>query len=55
MSHREKGGVDGIMENINKAKNEEGDLVFSMFITTKTGKRIYRKNGRPFCFRAKNK
>lgn len=34
------------------AKNEEGTLVFTMYIT-RNGKRIYRKNGRPFCFRIK--
>lgn len=36
------------------AKNEKEDLIFRMYITTKDGRRIYRKNGRPFCFR-KNK
>lgn len=42
------------MEKTNSsiAKNEEGTLVFSMYIT-RNGKRIYRKNGRPFCFRVK--
>ena len=36
------------------AKNEEGTLVFCMYIV-RNGKRIYRKNGRPFCFRVYNK
>lgn len=40
------------MRDISNAKNEEGTLVFTMYIT-RNGKRIYRKNGRPFCFRIK--
>ena len=42
------------MEKTNSsiAKNEEGALVFCMYIV-RNGKRIYRKNGRPFCFRVK--
>lgn len=35
------------------AKDEEGELVFRMYYTTKDGRRVYRSNGRPFCFRIK--
>lgn len=38
--------------NSSIAKNEEATLVFCMYIV-RNGKRIYRKNGRPFCFRVK--
>jgi hypothetical protein len=42
-----------VVENIiSNAKNEEGTLVFCMYIV-RNGKRIYRKNGRQFCFRVK--
>lgn len=49
--HRGKGGVK-IVDTVSNAKNEKGELIFRMYITTKDGRRIYRKNGRPFCFRA---
>lgn len=48
--HRGKGGVK-IVDSVSNAKNEKGELIFRMYITTKDGRRIYRKNGRPFCFR----
>lgn len=41
------------MNNNFNAKNEQGKLVFRMYYTTKDGRRIYRANGRPFCFRIK--
>lgn len=50
MSHREKEVLEMGKQSYNANKNEEGTLVFCMYIV-KNGRRIYRKNGRPFCFR----
>ena len=41
------------MDNNFNAKDERSELVFRMYYTTKDGRRIYRKNGKPFCFRIK--
>lgn len=41
-----------IVDTVSNAKKEKGELIFRMYITTKDGRRIYLKNGRPFCFRA---
>ena len=35
--------------------DDSGDYIFTMYITTKDGKRIYRKNGKPFKILVRNK